>query len=179
MGPFVLAKLDITSKTQKVWSDTLMIALYYNRARHNILQTWVCGPAPLTEKVEQLSSSAPILSLSDLMNDRSLVVQINYLYQNIMCDLDAKTVMSISQLSTYYSTPPTYKGSVYKLDIGRYPPTPGYEWPVDDYGNYPIDEDGVVNPSYIYALDVPFYTTRITMPAVINQPDNSDGIFDT
>jgi hypothetical protein len=123
MGTFSLAKLDITSKTQKVWADILMISLYHSRGRLNVLQKWVAGDNPLTEEVEQASSDAPIITLASLMNDSSLVVQINYIYQSMLCDLDPHTVLTESAISTWYYTAPTHDGSVYKLNNGEYPPT--------------------------------------------------------
>ena len=89
MGTFSLAKLDITSKTQKTWADILMISLYYNRGRHNVLQKWVAGENPLTEYVQQGSSDAAVLTLAEIMDSYSLVEQINWLYQYYI-DLDAK-----------------------------------------------------------------------------------------
>jgi hypothetical protein len=168
MGPYVLAKLDITSKTQKIWSDTLMIALYHSRGRLNVLQKWVAGDSPLTDKVEQLSSDTPEITLAELMHDNSIVVQINYLYQYLTC-LDATDVLTECALDTWYSTPPTYAGSVYKLNIGVYPPVPGYVWPADENGNFIVDANGVVNPSYVYANGVPPYTT-LRMMDVVDQP---------
>jgi hypothetical protein len=89
MGTFSLAKLDITSKTQKTWADILMISLYYNRGRHNVLQKWVAGDKPLTEYVQQGSYNATQLTLAEIMDSYSLVEQINWLYQYYI-DLDAK-----------------------------------------------------------------------------------------
>ena len=89
MGPFVLAKLDITSKTQKIWSDSLMLAIYYSRNRQTLLQNWVCGDKPLDEILQQGSSDAAVLTLADIMGSYSLVVQINWLYQYYI-DLDSK-----------------------------------------------------------------------------------------
>ena len=89
MSAFSLAKLDITSKTQKIWSDSLMLAIHYSRNRQTLLQNWVCGPEPLDEILQQGSSDAAVLTLADIMGSYSLVVQINWLYQYYI-DLDSK-----------------------------------------------------------------------------------------
>ena len=153
MSAFSLAKLDITSRTQKLWMNTLMVALHYNRGRHNILQKWVAGREPLTEVIEEASSDAPVLTFADLMDNRSLVVQINYLYQ-LYTDLNAEAVISTNEIAGWYFTPPTYEGSYYKLNdaSGNYPPLPGYVYPDEPY------PDGT-----------PAYTT-LRMPAVVNYP---------